>query len=282
VSRSSSNGMPPDTGSHQNAKSTGVYSSHAQTCLSFLPSNAMENQACAQEQDVHVPGDSFDSYGFFPLKFPSSIDSGIVNRFKPIPTTSARKAVSSTPSEPSPTTTNLSSLNDNSSYSNSISRHGGAVHCCDNGVPDLLLGFDKHVAYKIKDTVEDMTDSFKARLIPEDSHFFAGAGCIGESPYITSRSFDELHRHLGIGLSSDMVPHLDLNQHQVSNANFIVPTASAVSKQGRLPAVGLLSHVPDFAQSQPPVYLPEFASSQPHANGFHQYPSCSSDLSNLD
>ena len=77
-------------------------------------------------------------------------------------------------------------------------------------MPDLLLGFDKHVA------ADDTTASFEASPIPEDLHFFAGAGCIGESPCITSKSFDDQHRHLGIGLSSDKVSHLNLNHYQGS------------------------------------------------------------------
>lgn len=289
LSRSSSDGMPPDSSSHQKAKSSGVYirpapdfaSSQAQACLSFFPSNPMENQGSYRvsaftydNQDVHVPGDRFDGHGFTPLSFPLLPESGIGNRFKTIPTATAPKAVSATPSEPSPTTTNLSSLNENSFYSNNISRRGGAdAHYCDNGMPDLLLGFDNHVAFMKQDTAEHMTHSFEARLIPEDSHFFAGAGCIGESPFITSRSFNELHRHLGIGLSSDKVSHLDLNHHQGTNAKVIVPTASSVSKQGRL-LPDSFGHVSDFPQSQP------------HMNGFHQYPSrrtsCSSDLSTSD
>jgi hypothetical protein len=148
-------------------------------------------------------------------------------------------------------------LNENTSYSNCISRHGGAeVYCRDNLMPDLLLGFDNYVA------TEDMTASFEARPIPKDSHFFAGAGCLGESPCITSKSFDELHRHLGIGLSSDKVSHLDLNHYQGSLDNFVVPRAHSVLKQGTLqPAAGAFVHIPDFAQFQPPK------------NAVHQYPS---------
>ena len=196
------------------------------------------------------------------------LGSGIGNR-----STTAPKVVSSTSSEASPTTMNISSLNENTFYSNSVSRHGGSEsYCCDNFIPDLLLGFDNHEA------AEDATASFEARPIPEDSHFFAGAGCIGESPCITSKSFDDLHRHLGIGLSSDKVSHLGLNHYQGSNDNFILPTANAVLNQSRLqPAGGAFVHVPDFAQCQPPK------------NGVHQHPSrpttlsfCSSDLSSSD
>jgi len=180
------------------------------------------------------------------LQFPSLLDSGIGNLFRPILTAAEQKSVSSTPSVPSLTTTNQSS-----SYLTCLSRHGDAAahNIYNNGTSDLLRGFDKHVALMKKDNVKDMTESFKARPIPEDSHLFAGAGCIGESPYITSRSFDELHRHLGIGLSPDKVSHLDLN-HLGSTANFIFPTPNTVSKQGRLlPAVDASSHLPDFAHS---------------------------------
>jgi len=262
---------------HQNAKSPCVYirpapgvaSGQAHTCSSFLPNNSVKNQACRQapvSSYDYIPGERLDSLGFPPLSFPSLLGSGIGNQ-----STTAPKAVSSTSSEASPTTTNISSLNENTSYSNSVSRHGGSDYCCDDLMPDLLLGFNKHVA------AEDTTASFEARAI-EDSHFFAGAGCIGESPCITSKSFDDLHRHLGIGLSSDKVSHLDLNHYQGSNDNFIFPTANVVLKQGRLqPAVGAFVYVPDFAQCQPPK------------NGVHQHPSrrttfsfCSSDLSSSD
>ena len=264
---------------HQNAKSPCVYirpahgvaSSQAQACLSFLPTNTVENQECRQAPAStydYVTRERLDSLGFPPLSFPSLLGSEIGNQ-----SATASKAVSCTSSEASPTTTNISSLSENTSYSKSISRHGSSeVYCFDNLMPDLLLGFDKHVA------AEDTTASFEARPIPEDSHFFAGAGCIGESPCITSKSFDDLHRHLGIGLSSDKVSHLDLNHYQGSNDYFIFPTANAVLNQSRLqPAVGAFVHVPDFAQCQPPK------------NGVHQHPSrpttlsfCSSDLSSSD
>ncbi|KAL3808690.1 hypothetical protein ACHAXA_000176 [Cyclostephanos tholiformis] len=251
LSRSSSVGMPPEAGSHQNAKSIGICIQpapgaariQAQACSSFLPSHAEEIRGYHQvpafihnKQDELVFGGRFDSYAFPSLKFPSLLDSGIGNL-----------STSSTHSAPSPRTTNLLSLNESPSYLNSNSRHeGAAVHNYDNGTPDLLLGFDKHAAFMKKDNVEDMTDSFTARPIPEDSHLFAGAGCIGESPYITSRSFDELHRHLGIGLSSEKVSHLDLN-HLGSHANFIFPIPSATSKEGRLPPV--VDALANFAQS---------------------------------
>ena len=238
LSRSSSD-MPPYAGSHQNAKSIGicirptpgVAISQAQACLPFLP--AEDNQGYQQ-----VPASTHYELDVPSLQCPSLLDSGIGNPFRPILTAAEQKSGSSTPSGPSPTTTNHISRN-----------RSDAAYYYDNGTPDLLLGFDRHVAFMKKDKVEDMTDSFKARPIPEDSHFFAGAGCIGESPYITSRSFDELHRHLGIGLSSDKVSHLDLN-HLGSTANFIFPTPNTVSKQGiHLPAVDASSHLPDFAQS---------------------------------
>lgn len=106
---------------------------------------------------------------------------------------------------------NLSSSNIiASSYLIGISQHGGdfktsVSSCSNNDIPDLLVGFDKHVASMKQNATEAITLE-----ISEDSHFFAGAGC-GESPYITSKSFDEFHKHLGKGLSSDKIPNLDLN-----------------------------------------------------------------------
>ena len=108
---------------YQNAKSPcdyirpahGVASSQAQGCLSFLPTNTVENQGCRQAPafTYYVPGERLDGLGFPPLSFPSLLGSEIGNK-----SATAPKAVSSTSSETSPTTTNISSLSENTSYSN--------------------------------------------------------------------------------------------------------------------------------------------------------------------
>ena len=76
-----------------------------------------------------------------------------------------------------------------------------------NEVPDLLVGFEKHAAALQMNVTAAMNSASENQVIPDSSHFFAGAGGVGESPYITSKSFDDLHRFLGKDL-----PHLDLNQ----------------------------------------------------------------------
>lgn len=85
----------------------------------------------------------------------------------------------------------------------------------DIDIPDLVSGFDKHAATIKPNSTEDIADVLESRPMctswPEDSTFFAGN--IGhESPYITSKSFDELHKCLGSNLSS-----LDLNDSHDSN-----------------------------------------------------------------
>ena len=80
-----------------------------------------------------------------------------------------------------------------------------------NGIFDLVSGFDKHTAsLKAEQEITAVLESRPTSTTwPENSHFFAGS--IGESPYITSKSFDDMHRCLGINLPSNP-SHLDLNE----------------------------------------------------------------------
>jgi hypothetical protein len=138
-------------------------------------------------------------------------------QFKPIPAIPvSQDGTSASGSSQSEDRANLASPNEVSTNFVGISPHRVSIVksesiCSDHDIPDLLVGFDKHIA-SMKKTSAEATAVAKHRPIPEDSHFFAGADC-GESPYITSKSFDELHKYLGIGLSSDKMPHLDLNDH---------------------------------------------------------------------
>ncbi len=70
-----------------------------------------------------------------------------------------------------------------------------------NDIPDLLSGFDKHAASMLENKKEDVG------LLDTSEHPLL-AGPIGESPYITSKSFDDLHQFLG----TNQIPHLDLNE----------------------------------------------------------------------
>ena len=92
---------------------------------------------------------------------------------------------------------------------------------------DLVAGFDNHAA-SLNSTRKDITTVLESRpsstTWPQNSHFFAGS--IGESPYITSRSFDEMHKCLG-GIDIPSPPsHLDLNE---TGAQTKQPTLSAES-----------------------------------------------------
>jgi len=138
----------------------------------------------------------------------------------------ASHAVSTSASEPSSNdeSENVSSSNEASSYSNYMSKPDNAFksdefyHNNNDNIPDLLSGFDKHVASTKRSNATVKVDLPENRPIPEDSHLFAGAGCVAESPYITSKSFDDLHQFLGKGLSTtNMMPNLDLNQNNVGN-----------------------------------------------------------------
>lgn len=78
---------------------------------------------------------------------------------------------------------------------------------------DLVTGFDNHTA-SLNSAKKDITTVLESRpsstTWPENSHFFSGT--IGESPYITSKSFDEMHKCLG-GIDIPSPPsHLDLNE----------------------------------------------------------------------
>lgn len=71
----------------------------------------------------------------------------------------------------------------------------------DNGSsdpPDILSGFDRHVAR------DPNSSAVSGMNVPANPHLFAG-GTYHESPYITSKSFDDLHASLGKGIS-----HFDL------------------------------------------------------------------------
>lgn len=239
--------------------------------MSLPTSSTLENN---QEGRSHVSPFTHDADRFDPLLDPEFSNSWFANRFKPIlptplimTTTTAATAVSTTPSEPSPTTTNLSSLNGDTSYTNSRRDSGS----CENqrvdssDLPDLLLGFDK---------LENRP------IISEDSHLFAGPELlVGESPCITSRSFDDLHRHIGIGLPADKsMPPLDLNHHPITKVNYAMTNEGSI--QGRLPTTVGLSM--ETSPTCPPTT---------QVNEYHQYSPrewttslsrCSSDLSASD
>lgn len=83
-----------------------------------------------------------------------------------------------------------------------------------NEIPDLLSGFDKHAAslseqkdkYVSISIPTEQTSSDKAVHVQASEHpLFVGP--IGESPYITSKSFDDLHQCL----ANNQIPHLDLS-----------------------------------------------------------------------
>lgn len=230
--------------------------------ISLPTSSTLDNN---QEGRSHVSPFTHDADRFDPLLDPEFSNSWFANRFKPILPPPA-KAVSST-SKPSPTTTHRSSLNGDTSYTNSRCDSGGSNgnQCVDSSdLPDLLMGFDKLESRPI---------------ISENFHLFAGASelLVGESPCITSRSFDDFHRHIGIGLPSDMsMPPLDLNHHPPTKVDYAMTNENSI--QGRLPTT-----VGSFIDA-----LPRHSS---QVNGFHQYPPrewstslsrCSSDLSASD
>ncbi|KAL7426754.1 hypothetical protein ACHAXM_000573 [Skeletonema potamos] len=100
-----------------------------------------------------------------------------------------------------------------------------------NDIPDLLSGFDKHAASLLEQKAKHIMSGFDkhaASLLEEqakyvsfsvptkpsdnDAHIQATdhplfVGPIGESPYITSKSFDDLHQCL----ATNQIPHLDLD-----------------------------------------------------------------------
>jgi hypothetical protein len=78
----------------------------------------------------------------------------------------------------------------------------------DGSMLDLVAGFDEHAASDIIAVLESRPSS---TTWPQDSHFFSTGG-VEESPYITSKSFDEMHKYLGgIDIPVSKPPHLDLN-----------------------------------------------------------------------
>eukprot|EP00985_Skeletonema_marinoi_P014079 scaffold7066_cov169-Skeletonema_marinoi.AAC.4 len=83
-----------------------------------------------------------------------------------------------------------------------------------NDIPDLLSGFDKHAAslmeqqekYVSISVPPNQTSSDNTARVQASEHpLFVGP--IGESPYITSKSFDDLHQCL----ANNQIPHLDLS-----------------------------------------------------------------------
>ena len=112
-----------------------------------------------------------------------------------------------------------------------------------NDIPDLLSGFDMHAA----SLLEQKTKDAAANLLPvhpkQPSSYNAAAhadtlehpllvGPIGESPYITSKSFDDLHQCL----ATNQIPHLDLNEghstQQKEQQKMVIPTPSSVAASG--------------------------------------------------
>jgi hypothetical protein len=173
-------------------------------------------------------------------------------------------------SETPPSSTNAST------YSNFGIHAGNAPHSVhfahDSDMPDLLSGFDKHVASMKQKPTTSTSDALGSRPIPENSHLFAGAGGIAESPYITSRSFDELHKFLGKGLSSDKLFTLDLNQsHQVNSKTIPGSSigAAAPGHTGFNPPGGFMPQitVPVSAEARP-IFgtVPHFDRSSPTSN----------------
>lgn len=82
----------------------------------------------------------------------------------------------------------------------------------DGSMLDLVAGFDKHAASLIPkpDIIAVLESRPSSTTWPQDSHFFSTTG-VEESPYITSKSFDEMHKCLG-GIDIPSKPsHLDLN-----------------------------------------------------------------------
>eukprot|EP00986_Skeletonema_menzelii_P000274 scaffold67_cov155-Skeletonema_menzelii.AAC.48 len=85
-----------------------------------------------------------------------------------------------------------------------------------NDIPDLLSGFDKHaaslqeqkgkyVSISVPISVPpEQTSSNIAAHVPSEHPLFVGP--IGTSPYITSKSFDDLHQCL----ANNQIPHLDI------------------------------------------------------------------------
>lgn len=197
-------------------------------------------------------------------------DSGGGRQFKLIPAVPvSQDGTSASGSSQSDDRENIASPNEASSYFVGIVSSGRGIvksesNCSDNDIPDLLVGFDNHVASMKKTTTAEARTAaaVEHRPIPEDSHFFAGAGC-GESPYITSKSFDELHKYLGKGLSSEKMPHLDLNEHHHRPAEWPVGVYCVPKQNGGFqPSAGGDFHpyahnmAPSLAYAQPGLNVP--------------------------
>ena len=94
----------------------------------------------------------------------------------------------------------------------------------DGNMLDLVSGFDTHAASlnsKKTDITVVLENHPSSTTWPKNSHFFSGG--VGESPCITSKSFDEMHKCLGILPSNPS--HLDLNMIRSNNkANTTQPT----------------------------------------------------------
>ncbi len=83
-----------------------------------------------------------------------------------------------------------------------------------NDIPDLLSGFDKHAASLLEQKAKYVSLSVPIKQISSDdcaqikaSEHPLFVGPIGESPYITSKSFDDLHQCL----ATNQIPQLDLS-----------------------------------------------------------------------
>ena len=169
-----------------------LHSNHAISainCFDIMHNNdarvAMKEEGESKKRSVSELMSSV-GYGFSPL-----IDE---KRYKP--TASHTVSTASDTSDPS-------SNDESEPFSHQGGNSATKPDSHNSDFPDLLSGFDKIQKKKVEKTTAP---------IPEDSHFFLGAS-IAESPYITSKSFDDLHKSLGAGLSGDKMSHLDLNNH---------------------------------------------------------------------
>lgn len=106
----------------------------------------------------------------------------------------------------------------------------------DSDIPDLLSGFDQHSSATKQTSSEALQSVLDSRPMcttwPKDSTFFAGV-CGHESPYITSKSFDELHKFLGVGISSAKMSSLDLNANSIDKkkcgeSSLFSPSAASI------------------------------------------------------
>lgn len=133
-----------------------------------------------------------------------------------------------------------------------------------NEIPDLLSGFDKHAA-----SLLDQKDKYVSISIPTeqpssdkpvhvqtaDHPLFVGP--IGESPYITSKSFDDLHQCL----ANNQIPHLDL-----SAGNSVQQHEQKMS----LPAPTVASGVPiQVSTNNYPGAFPPYTNQQNNTQPMH-------------